>query len=886
MSQEEIKNIIKRAFQNDPYSIVFLIGAGLSMPKYYSWAALIEKLGNELLPNDTTFKKMIKETDFIKASSLIVQKPHYQGKIVELFESKEQESSSIPHNYQALLDFSPKILITTNYDNIPDTKFVGNVYIGSKKNSQLKNRIESKTPFCLKIHGALFDEETIILSESQFRDLYEKDTFIELIKSIVKNRHIVSLGFSFSDSFLPYLLDKLYFSDSEFLSLNIFCSENDETKIKNNIGTSRLFNNKTQYLTYENFDGSHSNLKSLISEIFEENIPLKQEYSTLYTNYQNSNDKDEFIKNNYSNSAEKEKVQFLKDLIVTNELIYFKKCIEISFNEAHFTTIDKKDIINLAEKYFNTVENKIDSTEKVYLFCKFIKAIKSIKNHVKKYNISNSSSFNLESVLNSFFESKPDNNIIKNVYQQLLVTLTTYSNIKDDYSEQEELKTQIERFFKGTLLEINLFDEKEIDDLIEKQRDFNKSFQHQYFKFICSKMEFYKSINAKNSEDSIDLEFNIWKTAKTAFEQLTGYENKEYYDEIVKLKETFSAKNGNFINRINTEKSKIFDKIGLLNPTKQPIKKNASIVSGTVENELKLSDSLEILENDFTLGEFNSIKDNEIGEIYNGVKIDNKKIQKNRFTLIKDKEGVIGYVDKFLLERFSSRYESKKYISEFIYELRSPIPIVGSIKISDIFNDFISHEINIGEGTHTRKIPSPIFKVIVNNNEYYFSYQSIFVHYLSNFKNQLDDQIGTIKLYYDESVDLRAEIGTYEDLIANWKFMSSPFGIKVKINKKFGMFFYDLGVRYKFKKFYFDNLNDKTNIVSKISNLIKSSIKDEIYMTGKKKNDIFNFPNDSKVKELLSYFSSPISHNLVVINGERICTFVDILEYLKNKNNL
>lgn len=212
-------------------NLVIFVGAGCSIPlNFPSWKKLIENILEELnnnhgLTSDTNFKNILNgvQSDtksLFEALNLIERDSNlgviYKTKSKEIVNAQiDSVSSALPEQskvHSLLWNISSKI-ITTNYDKALE-KYIPksiNPKIFDNKNpfQGLKSQL-SDAQFLHKIHGDYENPDSIILFESDYKEIYEKDDYNkDALTTHFKDKTILFIGFSLTDPFVNDLFTNI-----------------------------------------------------------------------------------------------------------------------------------------------------------------------------------------------------------------------------------------------------------------------------------------------------------------------------------------------------------------------------------------------------------------------------------------------------------------------------------------------------------------------------------------------------------------------------------------------------------------------------------------------------------------------------------------------------
>lgn len=222
MNYKDTKNFkdFLELYTNNPDRVIFFVGAGLSMPLFPSWAAFLKQLvidtdskGKLQFDKKELLDKIENGTNFLEIADYCAEaigKGEYR-EIIEKNFDKEFKFEDIPEAYQTLMSLQFKSIITTNYDRIPEIGGRGNYSCYTNKNiSESLKAIEKGKKIILKIHGDILNQESIILTETDFKSIIHNNPAVQNgLRSIFTTSTICFLGFGLSDPHFNLILDFL-----------------------------------------------------------------------------------------------------------------------------------------------------------------------------------------------------------------------------------------------------------------------------------------------------------------------------------------------------------------------------------------------------------------------------------------------------------------------------------------------------------------------------------------------------------------------------------------------------------------------------------------------------------------------------------------------------
>jgi SIR2-like domain len=208
-------------YNKNPEGIAFFFGAGLSTPLFPSWRSLLskmisfceslQKVSEEDLKD---FKESIEKGEsylYIASESkkAMGETEYYRFLKKEL--DKTFNKNEIPENYKRLALLAPNVIVTTNYDKIPEKVSEGSTSIVNNKTiSDVETYIKQKTPFILKLHGCISDTSTIVFTAEEYRKIIHNSPEVrKKIEMLLQSHTFVFLGFSFSDPHIDNIFELL-----------------------------------------------------------------------------------------------------------------------------------------------------------------------------------------------------------------------------------------------------------------------------------------------------------------------------------------------------------------------------------------------------------------------------------------------------------------------------------------------------------------------------------------------------------------------------------------------------------------------------------------------------------------------------------------------------
>lgn len=161
----------------------------------------------------SSIDELIAKEHFLDAAEVIIGKipqADFTRIIRQLFVSPRFNESKI---HEAVLEIDPKIVVTTNYDNVYDnycrSGMANDGYNVCKYyESHLVNDLRSPVRLVIKAHGCVSDPSQIVLTRSQyFKERQKHGAFYEILDALFLTNTILFLGYSLSDPDIQLVLE-------------------------------------------------------------------------------------------------------------------------------------------------------------------------------------------------------------------------------------------------------------------------------------------------------------------------------------------------------------------------------------------------------------------------------------------------------------------------------------------------------------------------------------------------------------------------------------------------------------------------------------------------------------------------------------------------------
>lgn len=197
----------------------FFVGAGLSQPLFPSWGNLLNQF-IEIAKDSGLSHNPDELTDYvtkgencldIAEACIITMGEHKYRDLMEKIFDIELPIESIPMAYKELFSLAPQIIVTTNYDRIPDIVGAGQYRTFTNNNpSECSRAILSGKKTIFKMHGDISDHSSIVLKNSDYQKIINNNQNTRsFLQSLLSTRCFIFIGFSLSDPHINLILESL-----------------------------------------------------------------------------------------------------------------------------------------------------------------------------------------------------------------------------------------------------------------------------------------------------------------------------------------------------------------------------------------------------------------------------------------------------------------------------------------------------------------------------------------------------------------------------------------------------------------------------------------------------------------------------------------------------
>ena len=250
-----------------------------------SWEALLNKLKDSTLAHNADkdlVDEFISQKKYLDAAEVIRTKgstAEYNSKIREIFVEKNYLASE---SHKDLVNISPRIISTTNYDTLIEGALIDNAGHNSFTQYEhtrdgLLDSVRSPSTILIKMHGCAKHAANTILSRSDYFNLRKKHrSFFELTSSLYKLNTVLFIGCGIEDPDINLILENNNIeTDTANPSYAMVGSLSYAARIKETIRSQY----NIELITYEQEQiDDHKNFQTKLSELKEKVDIIRAKY--------------------------------------------------------------------------------------------------------------------------------------------------------------------------------------------------------------------------------------------------------------------------------------------------------------------------------------------------------------------------------------------------------------------------------------------------------------------------------------------------------------------------------------------------------------------------------------------------------------------------------
>lgn len=229
-------------YHKNPNKFVFFIGTGLSQPLFPTWDKLlinfieIAKDAGLQYNTDELHEYIKKGENYLDIAEICINAMgdnKYRDLMEKIFDI-DLTIEIVPIAYKELFALAPKVIVTTNYDRIPDIAGAG-LYrpFTNKTSTECSRAILGDKKVIYKLHGDISDQSSIVLKNTDYQNIVHSNSNTrQLLSSLMNSRVFIFIGFSLSDPHIGLVLESLKNINSNIpISHYIFINEPSAFKI-------------------------------------------------------------------------------------------------------------------------------------------------------------------------------------------------------------------------------------------------------------------------------------------------------------------------------------------------------------------------------------------------------------------------------------------------------------------------------------------------------------------------------------------------------------------------------------------------------------------------------------------------------------------------------
>jgi hypothetical protein len=208
-------------------NFVCIVGSGLSASCSNNlgatppaWLALVTGLATAVLTvqrQRTAVERLLGNGDFLGAAELLRYYAERAGRLVDLYGQLAESVDGPDHHrfepgpwHDELLRLDPRILVTTNYDQILERRFKSGYRVHEPGSSKVDVDLRSGAPVLLKIHGSVSKVEDMILCQTDFARLRRNaGHMFDVLQALLMTRTGLFLGYSMQDPDIQLVMENV-----------------------------------------------------------------------------------------------------------------------------------------------------------------------------------------------------------------------------------------------------------------------------------------------------------------------------------------------------------------------------------------------------------------------------------------------------------------------------------------------------------------------------------------------------------------------------------------------------------------------------------------------------------------------------------------------------
>jgi len=215
MAASTIENTLRTFFEESQYPVLF-VGAGVSahagLP---SWANLIDKLAAFMQGHDPLITQIMREAsrkkDFTRAFDFFELSDVVEGEKRRALKSLLSKYDAAPLVGISKLPFNT--FLTTNFDRSLHDAIAKSRGASPKDyrygDASFREAVWDNSLLIARIHGAIENPASVVLSGAKFKDLLDDETYKALLMHCFAQRNVLFVGFSFYDPAIRHVFEEL-----------------------------------------------------------------------------------------------------------------------------------------------------------------------------------------------------------------------------------------------------------------------------------------------------------------------------------------------------------------------------------------------------------------------------------------------------------------------------------------------------------------------------------------------------------------------------------------------------------------------------------------------------------------------------------------------------
>lgn len=212
-----------KKFKESSEQFALFIGAGVSAPLFPLWPNVLKELVNKCADSGKLRydrEELLAEIDngnyyldIANVCAACLGGRDYREFLSERFD-KDFEYEDIPPAYRTLLELNFQVIVTTNYDRIPEKGANGIRVYDNMRVEEAFEALRQRRSFVMKIHGDILNQASIVFTYKEYEGvIFNNARLNQFLGQALLDKTALFMGFGFSDPHLHQVLSYLHTID-------------------------------------------------------------------------------------------------------------------------------------------------------------------------------------------------------------------------------------------------------------------------------------------------------------------------------------------------------------------------------------------------------------------------------------------------------------------------------------------------------------------------------------------------------------------------------------------------------------------------------------------------------------------------------------------------